>query len=184
MTTLTDFKAMLQREDWLVLDTETTGLHEGEIVQIAIVDKAGNVLLDVLVHPHQAIPASATAIHGITNDMVEDAASWIFVRPEVERLLKGRHVVIYNAVYDRKMMHKSSERWNLPKTEWKEIATFWCAMEAFAEEYGDYNEYRGSYRWQKLSKAAGYYNIQQNNAHTALDDAETTRQLCLAMAGA
>lgn len=180
--TLAGFRAMLRQENFLVLDTETTGLERGEIVQIAIVNKAGDVLLDTLVKPKELIPADATRIHGITDDMVKDAPDWRDVRKKVWNLLAGQHVVIYNAVYDRKMMHQSAERWEMVKIDWKEYAAFWCAMEMFAEHYGDYNEYRGSYRWQKLSTAARHYGIRQNSAHTALDDAETTRQLCLAMA--
>lgn len=182
MTTLTDFKAMLQREKWLVLDTETTGLQVGEIVQIAILEADGMVRMNTLVKPKERIPADATAIHGITDEMVKDAPPWYLVAEQVYKLLIGRHVVVYNAVYDRKMMHQSTERWDTPKIDWKEIAKFWCAMEAFAEHYGDFNEYRQSYRWQRLSTAARHYSIQQKDAHTALDDAETTRQLCLAMA--
>lgn len=182
MTTLAEFKTMLKGEDWLVLDTETTGLERGEIVQIAIVHRLGDVLLNTFVKPKEPIPADATAIHGITDAMVENAFTWQDVRNRVFDILYGRNVIIYNAVYDRKMMHQSGERWGMPKTDWKEIASFWCAMEAFAEHYGDYNEYRQSYRWQKLSTAARHYSIQQKDAHTALDDAETTRQLCLAMA--
>jgi len=184
MSTLTEFKAMLQSENFVVLDTETTGLERGEIVQIAIVERGGTVLLNTLVKPFMPIPADATAIHGISDGTIAEADPpiWSTVRQQVYDILAGRQVVIYNAVYDRKMMHQSSECWGLPKIDWKEIATFWCAMEAFAEHYGDYNEYRQSYRWQKLSTAARHYRIRQIDAHTALDDAETTRQLCLAMA--
>lgn len=183
-TSLAAFKAMLQLGDYVVLDTETTGLDDGEIVQIAIVNSDGLVLLDTLVKPKRPIPMDATRIHGITNDMVANAPTWEFVRDQVYNCLLGRHVVIYNAVYDRKMMHKSSERWGLTKTEWKDIAAFWCAMEAFAEIYGDWNDYRQSYRWQKLSTAAAHYGIEQTDAHTALADCLTTLAVCKAMAGA
>lgn len=37
--------------DCVILDTETTGLHDAEIVQIAVIDHAGTVLLDTLVNP-------------------------------------------------------------------------------------------------------------------------------------
>jgi DNA polymerase III subunit epsilon len=179
---LADFRRMLNTDEYVILDTETTGLDDGEIVQIAILERTGRILLDTLVKPKQPIPPSAFAIHGISDAMVEDSPTWALIQPEVFRLLQGRNVVIYNAVYDRKMMHKSSERWGLPKTEWKEIATFWCAMTHFAEVYGDWNDYRGNYRWQKLESAARYYNIPfQGKAHTALGDCMTTLAVCHAL---
>lgn len=180
-----EFLKMLRSGNYVVLDTETTGLEDGEIVQIAIVHSSGDVLLDTLVKPKRPIPADATRIHGITNEMVKDAPTWEQVRDLVAHEIMGEHVVIYNAVYDRKMMHKSSERWGLPKTEWKEMAAFWCAMEMFAAVYGEWNEYRGNFRWQKLATAADYYNIpSQGQAHTALADCLTTLAVCKAMAGA
>jgi len=55
----------------LILDTETTGLDEhAEIVEIAVIDCTGAVLLDTLVRPAGPIPAEAVEIHGITNEMV------------------------------------------------------------------------------------------------------------------
>ncbi|MCW3664158.1 3'-5' exonuclease, partial [Burkholderia cenocepacia] len=60
--------------NFILLDTETTGLDESaEIVEIAVIDDAGNVLLNTLVKPKHPIPNSATAIHGITNAMVATA---------------------------------------------------------------------------------------------------------------
>jgi DNA polymerase-3 subunit epsilon len=56
------------------LDTETTGLEKSdEIIEISIIDAAGQVLLNSLVRPSKPIPMNATAIHGISNDQVQKA---------------------------------------------------------------------------------------------------------------
>lgn len=176
------FKAMAQGGDYVILDTETTGLERGEIVQIALIDADGTVLLDTLVKPVNAIPPEATAVHGITDADVVDAPTWAEVTLEVQRILTGRNVIIYNAVYDRKMMHQSAEAADLLKVDWKELGQFWCAMEAFAEIFADWNDYRQSYRWQKLSKAAMCYAVKESGAHSALGDCLTTLAIVRAMA--
>jgi DNA polymerase-3 subunit epsilon len=177
------FKRMIQRGNYVVLDTETTGLERGEIVQIAVIDSTGNVLLDTLVKPVGRIPADASAIHGLTDADVASAPRWADVSAKLLPILTGKDVVIYNAVYDRKMMHQAAEAAGLPKVDWKQFSRFWCAMEAFAEVFGDWNEYRHSYRWQKLTTAANYYSLPVLNAHTALGDCLMTLAVCKRMAG-
>lgn len=176
------FIEMLKKERYLVLDTETTGLNDGEICQIAILQADGKVLLDTLIQTMYPIPPNATRIHGITDEMVKDSPTWKEIGPAIINLVQGKDLVVYNATYDRKMMRKSSEVWGLAKTEWKEIANWWCAMKMFAEIYGDWNAYRGNYRWQKLATAASFYSVEQNGAHTALADCLTTLGICKAMA--
>ncbi|MCL4248307.1 MAG: 3'-5' exonuclease [Anaerolineae bacterium] len=176
------FCEMLREKRYVVLDTETTGLHQGEICQIAIINHGGDVLLDTLVKPIRRIPPEASRIHGIFDDDVKSARGWGDISSEVETILRNQHVVVYNAVYDRKMMHQSAEAVGLPKVDWKTFSTWWCAMEAFAEIYGDWNDYHGSYRWQRLSTAAAYYNIPVNGAHSALGDCLMTLAVCKAMA--
>jgi len=175
------FRKALKNKNFLVLDTETTGLTRGEICQIAIINSNGETLLDTLVKTKEPIPDDATRIHGITDGMVKDAPSWLDIIPVVKQILNGRLLVVYNAVYDRKMMHQSSERHGLEKIEWKEIATWLCAMEAFAEYYGDWNSYHQSYRWQKLSNAAFYCDVEVENAHNALGDCLMTLGVVRAM---
>jgi DNA polymerase-3 subunit epsilon len=182
---LNAFVEMLKSDaGYVVLDTETTGLHDGEIVQIAIASHTGEVLLNTLVRPYRGIPADAMRIHGITEKMCSDAPRWGEIAPKVVDILTGQNVVVYNAVYDRRMMHQSGEYAQLPKTDWKQISRWWCAMEAFAEQYGDWNSYRQNYRWQSLSTAANYYRLPISNAHTALGDVIMTLQLCRKMCGA
>src|SRR5688572_13974151 len=99
------FMQMVSSQPYVILDTETTGLEDGEIVQIAIVNHRREILLDTFVKPVNPIPRGAQAIHGISNEMVVNAPSWASVRDQVISLITGQNVVIYNATYDRKMMH-------------------------------------------------------------------------------
>ena len=167
----------------IVMDTETTGLDDrAEIVSIAIINNAGETLLSTLVKPVRPIPPEATRIHGITNQMVE-AAGPLPVE-HIQNLLTGRNVIIYNAGYDVPMLYRSVNALNLPEVPWRKIAYFHCAMETFAEIYGEWNEYRGNYRWQKLATACDYYKIPVVGAHGALADCQMTLKVCQAMLAA
>lgn len=46
-------------------------------------------------------------------------------------------------------------------------------MLEFAKEYGEWNEYFGDYKWQKLSTAASYYGY-KFKAHDSLEDVRAT----------
>lgn len=165
------FIDMAAKQDYIILDTETTGLDQrAEICQIAIIDSAGNTLLDTLVRPVRGIPYDAERIHGITDEMVQDAPIWPSLIPQIDAIVRGRNIIVYNAIYDRSMFHRSSEAHALPKTEWRDIAAWHCAMLAFSEIYGEWNDYHGNYRWQKLTTAARYYSLPVVNAHSALGD--------------
>lgn len=170
MSYLKVFREALKGKEFYVLDTETTGLRDGEIVQIALVHSNGKPLLDTLIKPVRPIPSEATAIHGITDEMCKDAPSWPEIAENLRHVLEGKLLVVYNATFDRGMMHKSQERHNLPKIEWKEICSWECAMDAYSEFYGEWNSYYGNYRWQKLSVAASRCGVVVENAHNALGD--------------
>ena len=90
--------------DTLFLDLETTGLNPltDGIVEIAIVDQAGGVVLNQLVNPGLPIPRRASAVHGITDDDVAGAPSVATVWSEVRPILEGCRVVIYNASFDKR----------------------------------------------------------------------------------
>lgn len=167
-------KAIKAHLAFVVLDTETTGLGMGEICQIAIVDHQANVLLDTLVKTHNRIPAEATAIHGITDDMVAEAPTWVDVREVVHELTDSKLVIVYNQAYDVRLMAQSDRMWNLEPFEYRKHAHFECAMEAFAEYYGVWNDYHSNYRWQTLTTAAAHVGYEFNAAHTALADCKAT----------
>lgn len=173
-----------QASEWLlncqILDSETTGLDgQAEIVEISILDQDGRVVLDTLVKPLKPIPAEATAIHGITNDMVATAPSWAAIHERVAEIVASKPLVIYNADYDLRLMAQTAAQYGLTPIE----AEVGCAMLAYAEFYGDWNEYRGSYRRQRLTNAADQQGVViDGKAHRALADVKMTLGVIKAMA--
>ena len=158
----------------LYLDTETTGLGpRDEIVEIAILNHQGEVVINTLVRPSKSIPQDAIGIHGITNSMVTSAATWRSIWPNVEKALKGKQVAIYNADYDARMMKQSNRIYQLP---WQanDIESF-DIMQLYANFYGDWNSARGSFRWQSLDNAGRQSRITLTNTHRAKDDATLAR---------
>jgi len=177
--------AVLQKP-FVILDTETTGLNDGEICEISIIDHTGAVLLDTFVKPSRPIPLDAFKIHGISDAMVANAPGWAAVGVTVERLIGGKQVIVYNAQYDRRMMHQSDEASGRGYTNWGKLANWDCAMEAYAKFWGDWDDYHRSYRWQRLTTACEQQGIPEPeaSAHSALGDCLRTLEVLKVMAKA
>jgi len=166
----------------LYLDTETTGLDKrAEIVEIALVDHDGAVLLDSLVKPTRRIPWDATQVHHISDAMVADAPTWAELWPQIQVLLNGRRVGIYNAEFDLRMIAQSHTAHKVADTAAGSNA--FCIMKLYAEFFGEQGSY-GDFKWQSLEKAARQCGIDLPNSHRAGADALLARAVLEAMAGA
>jgi DNA polymerase III subunit epsilon len=156
----------------IYLDTETTGLDgRAEIVEIAILDWDGTSLFYSLVKPRFPIPAAVTRIHGITDAHVVNAPTWADLWPQLQGILHGRTIGIYNADFDLRMMAQSNQFARLP---WQrnELSAF-CIMQLYARFFGE-RRY-DSFRWQSLAKAASQCRLPLANSHRAEDDARLAR---------
>jgi len=164
--TLTDYQAainwakeLLKRDHFCILDTETTGLSNiDEICQIALVNSSGEPLLNSLVRPTVSISAAASEIHGITDKFVTDAPKFEAVFLELLRALGNRDLVIYNSEFDTRMIKQSIH----------------CCMIWYSQFVGEWNEYFGNYKWQRL----------QGGDHSALGDCKATLAVIRQMAAA
>ena len=156
----------------LVLDTETTGLDgAAEPIQIAVLDSAGQVLLDTLVRPEQSIPAGVTAVHGLTDADVLTAPRLPDLWPTLHALLDGRPVLAFNAAFDERMLLQGATRHGLPS-----LTAHWaCLMRAYA----DFATVR---RAPSLAVACRQLGIAAGGAHRALDDARAALALLYVIA--
>jgi DNA polymerase-3 subunit epsilon len=131
----------------LILDTETTDLN-GEIIEIGVIDLAGNVLLNQRIKPRGLIAPGAQAVHGITLEMLEDAPGFGLAYLRLREITQNKTVLIYNFNFDFDMIHRECARGGLTLPKWKPDSA--CLMKWYAQWYGEWNRYHESYRWQRL----------------------------------
>ena len=143
------------------LDTETTSLSPAKgnaVVEVAIVDCEGCVLIDTLVSPWRSIPWQASEIHGITDDMVRDAPTLSQLMPRVLEIVADQQVVICNARFDAPFFPGVLNQ----------ARAIECPMPRFADVRGG--------RWQKLAAAAQHVGHRWTGAaYRALADALACR---------
>jgi len=171
---------LLSLPDVVFLDTETTGLDgRAEIVEIAVLDVSGAVLLETLVRPSGQIPREVIAIHGITDDLVAGAPRWPEVYPLLTQVLAERTIVVYNAAFDERILAQTNARHGLPPA-----ASGWhCAMQGYAAWAGQRHARYGGFRWHKLDVAlAAFGHTPAPDAHRARADADACRLVMHGMA--
>lgn len=186
---------LLSRGDFVILDTETTGLgHTDEIVSIGLLSPTGEILLDCLVKPTISIPQEATTIHGITNKMVADAPGFMEIYPKLVELTADKLIVVYNADYDYRMIRQTLIAHNhFDVGVWDDdlranemtikIGRDWeCVMRRYAAYWGDWSDYHKSYRWQRLTAACAQQGVKIERAHRAIGDCQLTLALIKAVA--
>src|SRR5262249_48538854 len=171
-------QAMEERET-LILDTETTGLDaHDEVIQLAIIDLHGNVLLDTLVKPTVCVTPEARTVHGITDQALTDAPDFPDLYDAIAVLLGNRSVLAYHADFDRRILTQTSAKYGLPPFE---VAAWDCVMERYARFWGERSK-AGHDKPQSLSTACMQQGIEVHGHHDAVQDCLLTLALIKAVA--
>jgi len=165
------------------LDTETTGLgNTDEIIEIAIVDVEMNILVDSFVKPskaNQPIPAASTAIHHITDDMVQSAPAWPILWSQIRTYLVGKVIVAYNSDFDMRLMRQSHTQHGFTL---KDPLQPYDLMKLYAQFHGVWDSNRRSWKNFTLDEAGKTSGISLPNAHRSLADTLLARELLIFIA--
>jgi DNA polymerase III subunit epsilon len=161
---------------FVIFDTETTGLHRAEFVQVAVIDSAGNPLVNTLVkprHPERLLEYGdndicAADINGIRPEMLTDAPTFEQVYPSLFAALNGNVCIVYNVDFDIPLLEAACKRAGVPIPE----CTYYDAMLWYAQWYGEWSRYWGNYKWQQLP----------GGDHTAAGDCLAVLKLLKSMA--
>lgn len=161
------------------LDTETTGLGDtDQIIELAIINQQGQVLFNHRFKPSVPVHPKAAAVHGISNADLDHCLTVLDMSPALYALLHNRHIVAYNAQFDIRLLQQSFAAYEVD-TSWLNDVPVSCAMQLAAKVCGSTNRH-GTI---SLINAAKRLGIKwQGKAHSALADAEMTRQVVTAIA--
>lgn len=169
-------RAILESGDYLIMDSETTALHNAEIVELAIIDLQANTLLNTRIKPVDGAKlyekrngVAAVDIHKITIEALQEAPTFPQVYEAIKAVLQYKDLLVYNLAYDFPLLNHVCRLHELDEIE---IGASACVMEVYAEFYGQWHSYYESYTWQRLPKGG----------HTALSDCLATLALIKTMA--
>lgn len=157
----------------LCFDVETTGLsrEEDEILQLSIVDGAGKTVFNEYIKPtrHESWDG-AEAIHGISPSDVADKPTIEEYRDTLNDIFKDVQLLVgYNNIYFDNAFLKEAG------IQISEDTKMYDVMLKFAPIYGEWNEMRQDYKWQKLAKCAEYYGFHGDGQfHDSLEDVRAT----------
>lgn len=146
---------MKNKEQYLILDTETTGLGDADqIVEIAIIDLDGKELLNTRIYTEVPISPEASYVNGIKNSDLEGMPTIKELTPRIQELFKDKIILIYNEVFDVRMLYQSGF-----EGEFKSKCMMYLYM-----------DYINSDRWVGLQRAMEYEGIDIVQDHSAFGD--------------
>jgi DNA polymerase III subunit epsilon len=165
-------RSLLLKGDFVVLDSETTGLGNPiDFVEVGVLSARGEPLFDSLIRPSCRVEPGASRVHGHTTQSLSGEKCFVEVYPDLLDVMWAKRVIVYNASYDRRVWDAAVGRLGARAALAGELAPWECAMRAFAAYVGQRSK-RGGYKNQKLV----------GGDHTALGDARATLRLIERMA--
>lgn len=170
-------QSLTRRDDWCILDTETTGLS-GQVLELSIVGHDGSTLFDSLVKPTIPVEPGAQSVHHITEEMLLDQKELAAYWPVIEPILQGKLIITYGAKFDRDRIVQSCRANGISFSG----GHIWmCCMDEYGKYYGAPDKYARPGGWQKLEKACAQQGVKkpEGQQHRALFDALWTWQLIM-----
>jgi len=159
---------------YAVIDFETTGLspnHGARPTEIAVVLVSNDRIIDryqSLMNPGVHIPYDIQALTGITNAMVQKAASIGNVMKQAAEFVGSHPLVAHNAAFDQKFWDAELERIHLPRHQ-----KFTCSLLLSRRIFPDAPNHR-------LGTLVRTFRLPDTGrSHRALADAESTAYLLL-----
>ena len=163
------------------IDTEATSVGDDaavcEVAAVRIEGRAITARWSSLIYPGCLIPAEATAIHGITDDMVNGKPPLAEVAGELAKICAGAVPCAYNADFDKRLLHAEVTGNDVPAFDPEQV---WLDVMVIAKSVDAYVPGPGRMKLTEVCKRRG---IVIPGAHRAEHDAVATAKLLLEFLG-
>lgn len=105
---------LLNKEKFLLLDTESTGLgYDDKVIDIALVDLDGNVVFESLVNPERSISLEASEVNGLKDLDVLNAPKFSDIKENIRKFIENKILLIYNADFDTRILRQSGYEYEI-----------------------------------------------------------------------
>jgi DNA polymerase-3 subunit epsilon/ATP-dependent DNA helicase DinG len=158
---------------YTVIDLETTGLDASrdDIIEVAAITFNGSEVLNEfssLVNPRREIPDFITGLTGITQEMVDEAPSMFSLRTQLRGVLGDTVLVGHNIEFDLGFLHEANLGLGNHRVDTMKLAAILVPEAA-------------RFNLESLVRTMNLPDPAQGQTHRALDDAEQTVELFLAL---
>ena len=158
-------------ENYVVFDLETTGVDpkEDSIIEISALKVRNHIVTEQfnqLIHPGTHIPAGATKINGITDEMVKEAKRLFEVLPDFLSFIDGEILVGHNIqAFDLPFLYRAAEELRLCSLPNDYVDTLFMARQCLPQ-----------IKRHRLIDISAYFQISTKGAHRALNDCLMNQQ--------
>ncbi|MEG0036692.1 MAG: DUF3820 family protein [Victivallaceae bacterium] len=163
-------------KQFIFYDTETTGTNvdKDRIIEIAAYYPFKDKSFSSYVKPDIPVPTQATAIHGISDEMLTDAPSFKTVFHQLKEFCGDEVILVAhnNDNFDAPLFARECQRHSIPELEFPTLDSLKWAR-----------KYRTDLPRHNLQYLRQLYGINVNQAHRALDDVIVLHQLFSIMIG-
>ena len=163
-----------KRSDYIVFDLETTGIdtRTTEIVEIGAIKVLNGKIIDSfssLVKPARPIPADATQVNNITNDMVKNAPAPSRIIPQFVNFIGNNVLMGYNIEnFDMPILMRYAKEICRKDLSNSTIDVYKMVQTKLADIPN-----------RKLTTVASYFNLSIDGAHRVIEDCALTNQVYL-----
>ena len=169
-------KRLLEDDSVVFVDTATSGLSKtDEVIGVAILNANKECLFNSLICPTVDVNFHATRKHGFIRDELQRKPTYDKLHSSIVSLLTNKTIIGYNVDFDLRMLKQSAAAYNMhfPSSVYLPV----CAMQLFAEFYGEYKGFYKKPQAKKMDFAVQHLNIYQRMRHVPSADCETTLDL-------
>jgi DNA polymerase-3 subunit epsilon len=124
-------REILADPNWLILDTETTGLGAtDQVIQICLLTPTGRTILDTLIQPTVPTDPEAYDVHGIQDEDLAIAPKYHQIETLLQFHIAGNHIIAYNAPFDIRLLAQTAHAHGLSPIIPQQVT---CAMKIYQQ---------------------------------------------------
>lgn len=154
--------------DFITLDFETANASRNSVCAIGLAKYENGLLVDTLetlIDPEDYFDSYNTYIHGINEEMVEDAPTFNEFYPTLQNFIENKLLIAHYAAFDMSVLRHACDKYSLDYPTFKYSCTYQLSKKIIPGEIN-----------YKLNTLAEKYGIEFEH-HDALDDAKACGNL-------